>query len=147
MRFGVMTEMLWATQNCGKLKFEKWKNVKLRYWSPKTASILSQGPPRSLRPQKRETIADALPRKPTFRRNFRPRGQSGQKSKFSLLLCGTISFGRGIISQHQIKLFRVFFKRYGAIFCPRNGCFGLKMPILRSHIIHISHSVSWQILL
>ena len=48
--------------------------MKLRYWNPETASILSQGPPRLLRPQKRDTIADALPRNSTFRRNFRLRG-------------------------------------------------------------------------
>ena len=146
--------MLWASQNCGKLheelqirqKFEKWKNLKLQHWSPETASILSQGPPRSLRQQKRNTNADALPRNTTFRLNFRPRGQFGaslgENRNYLYYYAGPFLLGGDHIPTSN-KVFRVFLKRYGAIFHPRNGCFGLKTPILGSHIIHISHSVSW----
>ena len=121
-----MTEIYWQpkiVENYTKelqirQKFEKWKNVKLRYWSPEISSIHSQGHPRSLRPQKRDTIAEALPRKPTFRRNFRPRGQFGAKIEILSIIMRYHFFWAGIISQHQIKLFRVFLKRYGAIFAP-----------------------------
>ena len=71
------------------------------------------------------------------------RGKFGAKIEILSITMRDHFFWVGIIFQHQIKLFRVFLKRYGAIFRPRNGCFGLKTPILRSHIIHISHSVLW----
>ena len=128
-------------------KFEKCKKREIAILEPRNHFHSLTRTSRSLRPRKRDTIADALPRNPTFRLNFRPRGQFGAKIKILSITMRDHFFWAGIISQHQIKLFRVFLKRYGAIFHPRNGCFGLKMPILGSHIIHILHSVSLQIFL
>ena len=54
------------------------------------------------------------------------RGQFGAKIKILSITMWDHLFWAGIISQHQIKLFLVFLKRDGAIFRPRNGCFGLK---------------------
>ena len=127
-------------------KFEKWKNVKLRYWSPETTSILSQGPPRSLRPRKRDTIPDALPRNPSFVGIFVPGANPGPvwgKNRNSLYYYARPFLLGGDHIPTSNKVILSVSQAVRGYFRPRNGCFGLKTPILGSHIIHISHSVSW----